>query len=166
MRWPIEQCFEECKNELGLDHYEGRSWNAWYRHTLLVFVAQLFLTRLRLKYKKNACPDPFAGKAARGWLSVFCPSHKHQRLYRARRLSHSFSVNTQFLNLVRVLCHNYNLNGLAVTSGIAPAANAAFESALVASITAGIAPVAICTNASKNVNNRTFSWEIGGHLAH
>lgn len=53
MRWPIEQCFEECKNELGLDHYEGRSWNAWYRHTLLIFVAQLFLTRLRLKYKKK-----------------------------------------------------------------------------------------------------------------
>ena len=53
MRWPIEQCFEECKNELGLDHYEGRSWNTWYRHTLLIFVAQLFLTRLRLKYKKT-----------------------------------------------------------------------------------------------------------------
>jgi len=53
MRWPIEQCFEECKNELGLDHYEARSWNAWYRHTLLVFIAHLFLTMLRLKYKKK-----------------------------------------------------------------------------------------------------------------
>lgn len=53
MRWPIEQCFEECKNELGLDQCEGRSWNAWYRHTLLVFLAHLFLTLLRLKYKKK-----------------------------------------------------------------------------------------------------------------
>jgi SRSO17 transposase len=53
MRWPIEQCFEECKNELGLDQYEARSWNAWYRHTLLVFIAHLFLTLLRLKYKKK-----------------------------------------------------------------------------------------------------------------
>jgi len=53
MRWPIEQCFEECKNELGLDHYEARSWNAWHRHTLLVFIAHLFLTGLRLKYKKK-----------------------------------------------------------------------------------------------------------------
>jgi SRSO17 transposase len=53
MRWPIEQCFSECKNELGLDHCEARSWNAWHRHTLLVFLAHLFLTSLRLKYKKN-----------------------------------------------------------------------------------------------------------------
>jgi len=53
MRWPIEQCFEECKNELGLDQYEARSWNAWHRHTLLVFIAHLFLTGLRLNYKKK-----------------------------------------------------------------------------------------------------------------
>jgi SRSO17 transposase len=53
MRWPIEQCFLECKNELGLDHCEARSWNAWHRHTLLVFLAHLFLITLRLKYKKN-----------------------------------------------------------------------------------------------------------------
>ena len=53
MRWPIEQCFEECKNELGLDHCEARSWKAWYRHSLLIFIAHLFLTMLRLKYKKN-----------------------------------------------------------------------------------------------------------------
>jgi SRSO17 transposase len=53
LRWPIEQCFLECKNELGLDHCEARSWNAWHRHTLLVFLAHLFLTLLRLKYKKN-----------------------------------------------------------------------------------------------------------------
>jgi len=53
LRWPIEQCFLECKNELGLDHCEARSWNAWHRHTLLVLLAHLFLTSLRLKYKKN-----------------------------------------------------------------------------------------------------------------
>ena len=61
MRWPIEQCFEECKNELGLDHCEARSWNAWHRHTLLVFVAHLFLTKLRLKYKKKPYSDSFPG---------------------------------------------------------------------------------------------------------
>jgi len=62
MRWPIEQCFEECKNELGLDHYEGRSWNAWHRHILLVFIAHLFLTTLRLKYKKNSNFNTFPVK--------------------------------------------------------------------------------------------------------
>jgi hypothetical protein len=52
-RWPIERCFEENKSELGLDHYEHRSWTAWHRHMRLVFLAQLFLVRLRLKYKKT-----------------------------------------------------------------------------------------------------------------
>jgi SRSO17 transposase len=57
-RWPIERCFEEDKSELGLDHYEHRSWPAWHRHMRLVFLAQLFLVRLRLKFKKNSGTDP------------------------------------------------------------------------------------------------------------
>ena len=52
-RWPIERCFEENKSELGLDHYEHRSWPAWHRHMRLVFLAQLFLVRLQLKFKKS-----------------------------------------------------------------------------------------------------------------
>jgi len=56
-RWPIERCFQEDKSELGLDHYEHRSWPAWHRHMRLVFLAQLFLLRLRLKYKKSPRPD-------------------------------------------------------------------------------------------------------------
>jgi SRSO17 transposase len=56
-RWPIERCFQEDKSELGLDHYEHRSWKAWHRHMRLVFLAQLFLLRLRLKYKKSPGTD-------------------------------------------------------------------------------------------------------------
>jgi SRSO17 transposase len=56
-RWPIERCFEEDKSELGLDHYEHRSWTAWHRHTRLVFLAQLFLLRLQVKFKKNSRLD-------------------------------------------------------------------------------------------------------------
>jgi SRSO17 transposase len=56
-RWPIERCFQENKSDLGLDHYEQRSWTAWHRHMRLVFLAQLFLVRLRLKFKKNAGTD-------------------------------------------------------------------------------------------------------------
>ena len=55
-RWPIERCFQEGKSELGLDHYEHRSWTAWHRHTRLVFLAQLFLLRLQLKFKKKLPP--------------------------------------------------------------------------------------------------------------
>jgi len=56
-RWPIERCFQEDKSELGLDHYEHRSWTAWHRHMRLVFLAQLFLIRLQIKFKKNSCID-------------------------------------------------------------------------------------------------------------
>lgn len=55
-RWPIERCFQENKSELGLDHYEHRSWPAWHRHMRLVFLAQLFLVRLQLKFKKKRPP--------------------------------------------------------------------------------------------------------------
>jgi SRSO17 transposase len=54
MRWPIEQCFEECKSNLGMDHYEGRSWNLWHRHMAFVFIVHLFLLELRLLFKKNS----------------------------------------------------------------------------------------------------------------
>lgn len=63
-RWPIERCFQENKSELGLDHYEHRSWTAWHRHMRLVFLAQLFLVRLQLKYKKNAGADLAASPTA------------------------------------------------------------------------------------------------------
>ena len=53
-RWPIECCFEEGKSELGLDHYEHRSWPAWHRHMRLVFLAQLFLIRLQIQYQEKA----------------------------------------------------------------------------------------------------------------
>lgn len=53
LRWPIEQCFEECKSYLGMGHYETRSWLAWYRHMLFVFIAHLFTIEVRLRFKKT-----------------------------------------------------------------------------------------------------------------
>jgi len=55
-RWPIERCFQEDKSDLGLDHYEHRSWTAWHRHMRLVCLAQLFLLRLQVKFKKKLPP--------------------------------------------------------------------------------------------------------------
>jgi|TARA_Y100000294_G_scaffold176045_1_gene197490 SRSO17 transposase len=54
MRWSLEQCFQEAKGQLGLDHYESRSWTGWHRHMLYVFLAQLFLLKLRFRFKKKA----------------------------------------------------------------------------------------------------------------
>jgi len=46
-RWTVEQCFEVGKDEVGLDEYEVRSWQGWYRHITLCMLAQAFLTVLR-----------------------------------------------------------------------------------------------------------------------
>ena len=53
LRWPIEQSFQEGKSELGMADYEHRSWPAWHRHMTFVFLAQLFLLRIRGLLKKN-----------------------------------------------------------------------------------------------------------------
>lgn len=53
LRWPIEQCFKEGKSKIGMGDYEHRSWEAWHRHMTFVFIAQLFLLRLRHKFKKK-----------------------------------------------------------------------------------------------------------------
>lgn len=42
-RWHIESCFENAKQEVGLDEYEVRSWKGWYRHITLSMVGLLLL---------------------------------------------------------------------------------------------------------------------------
>jgi SRSO17 transposase len=54
MRWPIETIFEEGKGEIGLDHYQTRSWLGWLHHMVLSFLAHHFLVRLRIKLKVQA----------------------------------------------------------------------------------------------------------------
>jgi SRSO17 transposase len=44
MRWKMELDYRQLKGELGLDHYEGRSWLGWHHHTALVTAAHGFLT--------------------------------------------------------------------------------------------------------------------------
>ncbi len=61
MRWPIEQCFQEGKGQVGMDCYEHRSWPAWHRHMAYVFLALHFMLRMRLRFKKNAFADSFLG---------------------------------------------------------------------------------------------------------
>lgn len=49
LRWKIELDYKQLKGELGLDHYEGRSWLGWHHHTALVTAAHGFLTLERLR---------------------------------------------------------------------------------------------------------------------
>jgi SRSO17 transposase len=45
-RWSIESDFEAAESEVGLDHYEVRSWTGWYRHLTLAMWALALLTVL------------------------------------------------------------------------------------------------------------------------
>jgi hypothetical protein len=54
MRWPIETIFEEAKGEVGMDHYEMRSWIGWHHHMLFVSLAHHFLVRLRIQFQEQA----------------------------------------------------------------------------------------------------------------
>jgi SRSO17 transposase len=53
-RWAIEECFEQAKQETGLDEYEVRGWTGWYRHITLSMFAHAFLSAVR------AAPRPRA----------------------------------------------------------------------------------------------------------
>ena len=56
MRWPIEQSFKIGKDQLGMDEYEHRSWQAWHRHMLYVFLAMLFLLIVQTHFTDDDTP--------------------------------------------------------------------------------------------------------------
>ena len=53
VRWPIETGLEESKGEVGMDHYEIRTWLGWHHHMTLTILAHLFLVRLQLLFQKK-----------------------------------------------------------------------------------------------------------------
>lgn len=56
-RWRIEMDYRQLKDELGLDHYEGRQWLGWHHHVTLVSIAYAFLCAEQLRKKKNSWVD-------------------------------------------------------------------------------------------------------------
>lgn len=48
-RWAIEQQYQELKTELGLDHFEGRSFPGWHRHVAITAVAYAFIQKERTR---------------------------------------------------------------------------------------------------------------------
>ena len=53
-RWAIEECFQTAKTEVGLDHYQVRRYDAWYRHITLVLCAHTYLAVTAAQAKKGA----------------------------------------------------------------------------------------------------------------
>jgi SRSO17 transposase len=52
-RWVCEQAHQQLKEELGLDHFEGRSWTGLHRHALMTMIAFAFLQHQRLNRAKG-----------------------------------------------------------------------------------------------------------------
>jgi SRSO17 transposase len=76
-RWICEQAHQQLKEELGLDHFEGRSWTGLHRHSLMTMIAYAFLQSRRLDKasggKKNrrtpTATEPASGAASHPRLS-------------------------------------------------------------------------------------------------
>jgi SRSO17 transposase len=68
-RWVCEQAHQQLKGELGLDHFEGRSWTGLHRHALMTMIAFCFLQHLRLgergKKRRRIAGTAAAADAAR-----------------------------------------------------------------------------------------------------
>jgi len=54
LRWPIETCLEDGKQELGLGDYQVRTWQGWHHHMTLCILAHFFLVRIRLRLQDQA----------------------------------------------------------------------------------------------------------------
>jgi SRSO17 transposase len=78
-RWTVEQCFQEGKGEVGLDHYEVRSFHGWYRHITLCMLAHAFLVVLRIQSQSplQASEQPLEKKVWEPSLSL--SAFKRQR---------------------------------------------------------------------------------------
>ena len=89
-RWPIEQQYRELKDELGLDHFEGRSYRGWGHHVVLTAIAFTFLQLERAR--DGARPRPTL-PVVRDWIreimGLLYVIHNRQLL----RTLHSFERN-------------------------------------------------------------------------
>ena len=66
MRWPIETCFEDSKQLLGMGDDEVRSWTGWHHHMTLVILAHFFVVRMSLRLKKSPRRDVAPGRDGMG----------------------------------------------------------------------------------------------------
>ena len=77
MRWRIERDYQELKQEVGLNHFEGRSWIGFHHHATLCIAVYAFLTLERLRHpgeeKKIRRPKPLA--LPEGYIPRGSPAH-------------------------------------------------------------------------------------------
>jgi SRSO17 transposase len=84
-RWAVEECFQAAKNETGMDHYQVRLYESWYRYVTLAMLALAFLTVTRASLADDdAGPASSANEIRRMFTALCAPSRGQQH---ARRWS-------------------------------------------------------------------------------
>ena len=75
-RWVCEQAHQQLKEELGLDHFEGRSWTGLHRHALMTMIAFAFLQHLRLEQAGGrGKKQPSSGRTPAATHAAGGPAH-------------------------------------------------------------------------------------------
>lgn len=59
MRWAVEECFQAAKGQVGLDHYQVRTWAGWHRHVTLAMLALAFLAACAATTPPARSADPW-----------------------------------------------------------------------------------------------------------
>src|SRR6266581_2560673 len=78
-RWICEQGHQQLKEELGLDHFEGRSWQGLHRHALMTMIAFAFLQQCRLKKVRRGKKNPRTAAATK----LASRASRHRRDHRS-----------------------------------------------------------------------------------
>ena len=68
-RWAVEDCFQSAKNETGLDHYQVRRYDAWYRHVTLALLAHAYLAVTAANAPKALAAASSRSRSARSAVS-------------------------------------------------------------------------------------------------
>ena len=68
-RWAVEECFQTAKNETGLDHYQVRRYDAWYRHITLAMLAHAYLAVTAATTPKALAAASSTSRSARSAIS-------------------------------------------------------------------------------------------------
>ena len=80
-RWICEQAHQQLKEELGLDHFEGRSWHGLHRHALMTMIAYAFLQHRRLAVARRGKKNRWTTASAK--LTSSASSHRRSHHPRA-----------------------------------------------------------------------------------
>ena len=81
-RWAVEECFQAAKNEAGLDHYQVRRYESWYRYVTLAMLALAFLAVTRAALAGGDAGLASSASEIRRMLTALCgppPDERHSR---------------------------------------------------------------------------------------